>query len=114
MNWDSFSNWWWPFLFIFLAGALPTYLFRVMGCWSAGVYERIQSFLFSCAALQRLWLRVLSHSLFSIKRRTGQFPVWLRTGSAVAGFAAFLIADKRLLVGVLVTEILLVIGLLTL
>jgi len=31
MNWDSFSNWWWPFLFILLAGALPTYLFRVMG-----------------------------------------------------------------------------------
>jgi hypothetical protein len=41
-------------------------------------------------------------------------PLWLRAGSAVAGFAAFLITGKRLLVGVLVAEILLVIGLLTL
>lgn len=31
MNWDSYSDWWWPLLFILLAGALPTYLFRVMG-----------------------------------------------------------------------------------
>ncbi len=31
MNWDSFSDWWWPFVFILLAGALPTYFFRVMG-----------------------------------------------------------------------------------
>ncbi|HCH71376.1 MAG TPA: branched-chain amino acid transport, partial [Ochrobactrum sp.] len=36
MNWDSFSTWWWPFVFILLAGALPTYLFRVMGVLVGG------------------------------------------------------------------------------
>lgn len=41
-------------------------------------------------------------------------PIWLRVGSALVGFAAFVIAGKRLLVGILVAEALLVLGLLLL
>lgn len=41
-------------------------------------------------------------------------PIWLRVGSALVGVAAFVIAGKRLLVGILVAEALLVLGLLLL
>jgi hypothetical protein len=40
--------------------------------------------------------------------------MWLRVGSAAAGFVAYLIAGKRLLVGIVVAEALLIAGLLSL
>ena len=41
-------------------------------------------------------------------------PMWLRVGSAAAGCVAYLIAGRRLLVGIVVAEALLIAGLLSL
>jgi len=115
MNWDSFSTWWWPFLFILLAGALPTYLFRLKGVLVGGcVREDSEVLVFVRCVATALVAGVIAQLILYPNGELANSPLWLRAGSAAAGFAAFLITGKRLLVGVLGAEILLVIGLLTL
>lgn len=115
MNWDSFPTWWWPFLFILLAGALPTYLLRVMGVFIGGrVREDSEVLVLARCVATALVAGVIAQLVLYPNGELANSPVWLRAGSAIAGFAAFLLTGKRLLVGVLVAEILLVIGLLTL
>lgn len=115
MNWDSLSTWWWPFLFILLAGALPTYLFRLMGVLVGGhVREDSEALVLVRCVATALVAGVIAQLILYPNGELANSPLWLRVGSAITGFAAFLVTGKRLLVGVLVAEILLVSGLLTL
>lgn len=115
MNWDSFSDWWWPFVFILLAGALPTYLFRVLGVIVGGrVREDSEVLVFVRCVATALVAGVIAQLILYPNGELANSPMWLRVGSAAAGFAAYLIAAKRLLVGILVAEALLIAGLLSL
>ncbi|MFC7064729.1 AzlD domain-containing protein [Brucella rhizosphaerae] len=115
MNWDSFSDWWWPFIFILLAGALPTYLFRVMGVIVGGrVREDSEVLVFVRCVATALVAGVIAQLILYPNGELANSPMWLRVGSAAYGFVAYLIAGKRLLVGILVAEALLVAGLLSL
>lgn len=113
MNWTSFSDWWWPFLFILLAGALPTYVFRLMGVVVGGRVREDQEILVLVRAIATaLVAGVIAQLILYPNGALADSPLWLRVGSASAGFAAYLAAGKRLVVGILVAEILLVSGLL--
>ncbi len=113
MNWTSFSDWWWPFLFILLAGSLPTYIFRLMGVVVGGrVREDSEALVLVRAIATALVAGVIAQLILYPNGALADSPLWLRVGSASAGFAAYLAAGKRLLVGILVAEILLVSGLL--
>ncbi|MFD1197065.1 AzlD domain-containing protein [Brucella gallinifaecis] len=115
MNWDSYSDWWWPFIFILLAGALPTYLFRVMGVIIGGrISEDSEALVFVRCVATALVAGVVAQLILYPNGELANSPMWLRVGAAAAGFAAYLIAGKRLLVGIMVTEILIIIGLLSL
>ncbi|HWT61412.1 MAG TPA: AzlD domain-containing protein [Ochrobactrum sp.] len=115
MNWDSFSDWWWPFIFILLAGALPTYFFRVMGVIVGGrVREDSEALVFVRCVATALVAGVIAQLILYPNGELANSPMWLRVGSAAAGFVAYLIAGKRLLVGILVAEALLITGLLSL
>lgn len=113
MNWTSFSDWWWPFLFILLAGALPTYIFRLMGVVVGGrIREDSEVLVLVRAIATALVAGVIAQLILYPNGALADSPLWLRVGSASAGFAAYLAAGKRLVVGILVAEILLVSGLL--
>lgn len=115
MNWDSYSDWWWPLLFILLAGALPTYVFRVMGVIVGGrVREDSEALVFVRCVATALVAGVIAQLILYPNGELANSPMWLRVGSAAAGFIAYLIAGKRLLVGIVVTEALLVTGLISL
>lgn len=115
MNWGSFSDWWWPFTFILLAGALPTYIFRVMGVIVGGrVREDSEVLVFVRCVATALVAGVIAQLILYPNGELANSPMWLRVGSAAAGFVAYLIAGKRLLVGILVAEVLLITGLLSL
>ncbi|MBB5701801.1 branched-subunit amino acid transport protein [Ochrobactrum daejeonense] len=114
MTWDSFSGWWWPYLFILLAGALPTYFFRVIGVVVGGrVREDSEALVLVRCIATALVAGVIAQLILYPNGELASSPIWLRIGSAAAGFAAFLASGKRLLVGIAVAEILLVAGLLT-
>lgn len=113
MTWTSFSDWWWPFLFILLGGALPTYFFRVMGVVVGGrVREDSQLLVLVRCVATALVAGVIAQLILYPNGELANSPLWLRVGSAAAGFVAYLLAGKRLLVGILVAETLLVLGLL--
>lgn len=115
MTWNSFTDWWWPFVFILLAGALPTYFFRVMGVIVGGrVREDSEILVLVRCIATALVAGVIAQLILYPNGELANSPMWLRAGAAAAGFAAFLAAGKRLLVGIVVAEILLVIGLLSL
>lgn len=115
MNWDSFHSQWWPFVFIILAGSLPTYIFRVMGVIVGGRVREDSEFLVlvRCVATA-LVAGVIAQLILYPNGALADSPIWFRVGAAGAGFAAYLMAGKRLLVGIAVAEILLIAGLLTL
>lgn len=115
MTWTAYSEWWWPFVFILIAGALPTYFFRLMGVLIGGrVSEDSQLLVLVRCVATALVAGVIAQLILYPNGELANSPIWLRVGSALVGFAAFVIAGKRLLVGILVAEALLVLGLLLL
>ncbi|KAF1041539.1 AzlD domain-containing protein [Xylophilus sp.] len=115
MNWDSYSDWWWPLVFILLAGELPTYIFRVMGVVVGGrVREDSEVLVFVRCVATALVVGVIAQLILYPNGELANSPMWLRVGSAAARFVAYLIAGKRLLVGIVVAEALLIAGLLSL
>ncbi|MFC0245693.1 AzlD domain-containing protein [Falsochrobactrum ovis] len=115
MTWTAYSEWWWPFIFILIAGALPTYFFRLMGVLIGGrVSEDSQLLVLVRCVATALVAGVIAQLILYPNGELANSPIWLRVGSALVGFAAFVIAGKRLLVGILVAEALLVLGLLLL
>lgn len=112
MTWNSLSEWWWPYLFILLAGALPTYIFRLMGVVVGGrIREDSEALVFVRCVATALVAGVIAQLILYPNGVLANSPLWLRAGSAAAGFVAFLLAGKRLLVGIAVAEVLLVVGL---
>jgi len=115
VTWTAYSEWWWPFVFILIAGALPTYFFRLMGVLIGGrVSEDSQLLVLVRCVATALVAGVIAQLILYPNGELANSPIWLRVGSALVGFAAFVIAGKRLLVGILVAEALLVLGLLLL
>lgn len=115
MNWNSCSDWWWPLVFILLAGALPTYIFRVMGVIVGGrIREDSEVLVFVRCVATALVAGVIAQLILYPNGELANSPMWLRIGSAAAGFIVYLIAGKRLLVGIMVAEALLIAGLLSL
>ncbi|PWL17804.1 branched-chain amino acid transport [Falsochrobactrum shanghaiense] len=113
MTWSSFPDWWWPYVFILLAGALPTYLFRFLGIVIGGrIREESEALVLVRCVATALVAGVIAQLIFYPNGELANSPIWLRSGAAAIGFIAYLIAGKRMLVGIVVAEALLVSGLL--
>ncbi|MBU4529665.1 MAG: AzlD domain-containing protein [Hoeflea sp.] len=110
IGYATFDTWWWPYVFIAIAGWLATDMWRWIGVL---VGNRLQQ---DSAALT--WVRAVATALLAaviaklIIYPTGELanvPLALRIGAVTAGFAAFLMAGKRTWVGI-VTALALLIG----
>ncbi|KGF68726.1 branched-chain amino acid transport [Hoeflea sp. BAL378] len=110
IGYATFEAWWWPYVFIAIAGWLATDIWRWLGVL---VGNRLKQ---DSAALT--WVRAVATALLAaviaklILYPTGELagvPVALRVVAAAAGFAAFLLAGKRIWVGI-VTALGLLVG----
>ncbi len=104
IGYESFDTWWWPYLFIAIAGWLATDIWRWLGVL---VGNRLSE---ESAALT--WVRAVATALVAgviaklILYPTGalqETPVLIRLIAVSVGFAAFLIAGKRIWVGIAVS-----------
>ncbi len=111
MSWGSIDAWWWPFLFIAVAGWVATDMWRWLGVL---VGNRLRD---DSALL--IWVRCVATALVAAviaklilypNGALADFPVWLRVGAAVAGFGLFLVTGTRPWIGIASAIILLVIG----
>lgn len=104
---------WWPYVFIAVAGWLATDIWRWLGVLLGNRLED--------DSVALIWVRSVATALVAaviarlILFPTGALegtPVQLRLFAAVAGFAAFLVGGRRIILGVLTSEVVLLSGLL--
>lgn len=115
MNWLSFDTWWWPYFFILIAGALATDIWRFLGVLVGGrMREESQGLVLVRCVATALVGGVIAQLILYPSGELANSPMWMRAGAAGAGFFAFLLTGQRILVGVLVGEALLLIGLVAL
>lgn len=111
MYYDSLDIWWWPYLFIFLAGALPTAVWRWIGVLAIGnVDENAPVLTLVRCVATALVAAVIAQFVFFPGGALALLPLWIRAGAAIGGFCAFLFAGRRLFVCILAGEALLLTG----
>lgn len=113
MTWQSLSDWWWPFVFILLGGALPTYIWRFIGVFIGGrVSEDSEALVIVRAVATSLVAGVIAQLILYPSGALAESSVYLRVGAAFAGFLAYLYLGRRVIIGVVVGEAILIAGLL--
>ena len=105
LSFNAFDASWWPFVFILLAGWLPTDLWRFLGVFSAGKIDDQSSF----ASLARmiatsLVAGVVAQLVLFPSGSLAQVPTFVRIGAITIGFAAYIAGGKRVMIGVLAAE----------
>lgn len=112
MTFSSFDTWWWPFLFILFAGWLATDAWRFLGVYLGGrLREDAPVLVLVRTIATALVAAVIGNLIIFPSGELAQTELWLRLGAALAGFVAFLLAGKRMIVGIVVAEALLLLGL---
>jgi ABC-type phosphate/phosphonate transport system permease subunit len=102
---------WWPFVFILLAGWLPTDAWRYLGVLTAGRMDEHSPI----ASLARtiataLVAAVIAQLVLFPAGSLAAVPAAARIGAVAAGFLAYLICGRRVLAAIVVAEIILVGG----
>ena len=105
MSFDAIDAWWWPFLFILVAGWLATDSWRFLGVYLGGrLSEESDLLVLVRAVATALVAAVIANLIFFPGGALADSPLALRLGAAVAGFAAYLLIGRRVLVGIVVAE----------
>ena len=111
---DGFSYidaWWWPYVFILLIGWLPTDIWRVLGVLlSGGIDEKSEMLVFVRAVATALVAAVIAKLILFPAGNLAIAPMELRIVAAVLGFSTFVWSGKRVFVGILVAETILIVG----
>ncbi len=103
--------WWWPYLFILLIGWLPTDIWRALGVLlSGGIDENSEMLVFVRAVATALVAAVISKLILFPAGNLAIAPIELRVFAASLGFASFIISGKRVFIGILVAESILIGG----
>lgn len=109
MSFEAIDAAWWPFLFILLAGWLPTDMWRFLGVYLAGrVREEAEILVFVRALATALVAGVIAKLVLYPEGLLAQTPLVVRVAAMALGFAAFRLAGQRVIVGVLTGEAILI------
>lgn len=101
----------WPYLLLILVGFLPNEVWRVVGLWVGhGLDEDSELVLLSRAVATALVAGVAAKLIVFATGALAFVPFEVRLGAVAGGFAAYLIVKRSVFVGVLVGELLLLIG----
>lgn len=112
MTYFSLDHWWWPYLFILLAGWLATDIWRYLGVTLGGrMAEGSDLLVLVRAVATALVAAVVGNLIVFPGGALAATPLALRLGAAGAGFAAYLAGGRRMIVGIGTAEILLCLGL---
>ncbi len=111
MTFTSFEAWWWPYLFILVAGWLATDGWRFVGVNLGGrISEQSEALVFVRALATALVAAVISNLVVFPGGALGEVNLALRIGAVAVGFAAYLLLARRVIVGILVAEAVLIAG----
>ncbi len=102
LAYQSIEAWWWPYVFIAVAGWLATDMWRWLGVLAGNrLKEDSASMVWVRSVATALVAAVIAKLILYPSGDLAQAPLLLRIGSAAAGFAAFIFLGKRTWVGIL-------------
>ena len=111
MSFEASAAWWWPYLFILLGGWLATDSWRFMGVYFGGrIAEESDLLVLVRAVATALVAAVIGNLVIFPSGALAEAALALRLGAAAGGFAAYLFFGKRMVVGIVVAELILIAG----
>ena len=111
MTFTTLDAWWWPFVFILIAGYAATDFWRYAGVLLGNrLDENSQAFVLVRAIATALVAAVIARLIIHPSGELAETSTWLRAGAAVVGFIAFQFARQRIIVGIAVALSILVAG----
>lgn len=97
---------WWPYVFILLGGWLPTDMWRYLGVVSASrIDETGEAAAIARTIATSLVAAVIAQLVFYPSGALADIPTVVRVAALGAGFAAFQLSRRRILVGILAAEL---------
>jgi hypothetical protein len=108
-----FANdaWWWPFLFILIAGWAVTDFWRVLGVFIGDrISEESNAMVLVRTVATALVAAVIGNLIVFPGGALAETPLLLRLGAVAIGFGAYLALRQSMLAGILVAEALLIAG----
>lgn len=111
MTFQSFDTWWWPYLFILLAGWLPTDMWRWLGVYFSGnLDENSEVFVAVRALATALVAAIIAKLILFPTGSLAETSIILRIVAASAGFGIFLLTGQRVFVGIFTAEAIIIGG----
>jgi hypothetical protein len=111
MTFQAYDYWWWPFVFILAAGWLPTGMWRYLGVYfAAGIDEDAQILVFVRALATALVAAVIAKLVLYPDGALAKTSMALRLTAVAVGFLAYATIGRRIWLGVLCAEALLLAG----
>jgi branched-subunit amino acid transport protein len=108
---SAFIGDWYSLLVLLLAGFLPNEVWRMIGLWlGGGVDEGSELLVWVRAVATAILAGVIAQILLEPPGALASVPGWLRYAAVAAGFAAFVVTRRSILVGVLCGEFLMLTG----
>ena len=102
---------WWPYLFIFVAGALATHIWRWIGVFvGSALREDSEALIFVRATATALVAAVVGQLVIFPTGEIAALPLVVRVAALALGWLAFMATGRRVLVGVVVAEAVLLAG----
>jgi len=113
MSFHGIDNWWWPLLFILVAGWLATDAWRFLGVYFGGrISDSSDLLVLVRAVATALVAAVIANLLVSPSGALADAPLLLRIGALAAGFTAYKLTGGQILAGIVVGEAVLIAGML--
>lgn len=105
MTFHSIDAWWWPYLFILVAGWAMTYPWRFLGVLLGGRLREDSDLLVMVRAVATALVAAVIANLICFPTGiAADTTLPLRVGAAAAGFAAYFFLGRGILLGILVAE----------
>lgn len=108
LSYGALSAPWWPFVFILLAGWLPTDVWRWLGVLSSGRIDETSPFIVAARAIATgLVAAVIARLVLYPGGSLAGIPDWIRIAALGGGFLAYLWLGRQTLIAIVVAEIIL-------
>lgn len=112
MTFDAIAAWWWPYLFILLAGVVPNNIWRVLGVFVGSRLDDGSAVLVLARTVATgLVAGVIGNLIVHPAGALAATPVALRLAAVAAAMIAWHLAGRRLLLAIAVAEAVIAFGL---
>ena len=112
MSYFSSGAWWWPYMFILVAGFAATDIWRFLGIYLGGKLSEDSDLLVLVRTMATALVAALIGNLIVFPGGAlAHTSLGLRMAAAALGFVAYLVSGKRMVVGIATAEFLLLAGL---